>query len=144
VDLDNRRELEVPRPCHHREVALTADDLAVLLESFKSSEWTELALSLDGIRLELTKPEAQKPAPPQGAQAEAAPAAHTVTSPSIGIFHPRAKAGDTVEPDEVVGEVQVLKVTLDVKAGARGTVRAVHAADGDMVEHGQPLFTVAT
>jgi biotin carboxyl carrier protein len=33
-------------------------------------------------------------------------------------------------------------VTLDVKAGARGTVQTVHATEGDMVEHGQLLFTV--
>jgi acetyl-CoA carboxylase biotin carboxyl carrier protein len=124
-------------------VALTADDLAVLLESFKSSEWTELALSLDGIRLELTKPDAQKAPPPQPvAQAEAAPAFHTVTSPSIGIFHPTAQPGDTVESEDVLGTLQVLKVTMDVKAGARGTVQSVHATDGGMVEHGQPLFTV--
>ena len=123
-------------------MALTGDDLALLLESFKSSEWNELALSLDGIRLELTKPGAERPAP--SAPSEAAPAAHTVTSPSIGIFHPQAKAGDAVEPEDVVAAVHVLKVTLDVKAGARGTVQTVHATDGDMVEHGQPLFTLTT
>ena len=121
-------------------MALTADDLAVLLESFKSSEWTELALSLDGIRLELTKPDAER----TGAPPAPAPAERTVTSPSIGIFHLQAKPGDAVEPDDVVATLQVLKLTMDVKAGARGTVQTVHATDGDMVEHGQPLFTVAT
>jgi acetyl-CoA carboxylase biotin carboxyl carrier protein len=128
-------------------VALTADDLAVLLESFKSSEWTELALSLDGIRLELTKPDAQRAAAeatPAGeaASGEAATAEHTVRSPSIGIFRPTAQPGDAVEPDDVIAALEVLKLTMDVKAGARGTVREVHASDGDMVEHGQPLFTV--
>ena len=121
-------------------MALTGDDLALLLESFKSSEWNELALSLDGMRLELTKPGAERPAPSEAAPAP--PATHSVTSPSIGVFHPRAKAGDPVEPEDVVATVQVLKVTLDVKAGAKGTVQTVHATDGDMVEHGQPLFTV--
>jgi biotin carboxyl carrier protein len=125
-------------------VALTADDLAVLLESFKRSEWTELALSLDGIRLELTKPDAQRPAAPVRAEAAGETAEHTVRSPSIGIFHPTAKAGDTVNEEDVLATLQVLKVTLDVKAGARGTVQTVHATEGDMVEHGQPLFTVAS
>lgn len=142
MDLDNRCRAVVRHPCHHREVALSADDLAVLLESFKSSEWTELALSLDGIRLELTKPDAQRPAPAESAAPT--PAEHTVRSPSIGVFHPRAKAGDAVDEDDVLATLQVLKVTMNVKAGARGTVQSAHAADGDMVEHGQPLFTVAT
>ena len=123
-------------------MALTADDLAVLLESFKSSEWTELALSLDGIRLELTKPGAEPRAAPVATASP--PATHTILSPSIGTFHPQANPGDPVEPDDVVGAVRVLKVTIDLKAGARGTVREIHAAEGDMVEHGQPLFTVAT
>ena len=123
-------------------MALTADDLAVLLESFKSSEWTELALSLDGIRLELTKPDAQRR--PATAKPEVVASEHTVRSPSIGIFHPTAQAGDTVEAEDVVARLQVLKLTIDVKAGAGGAVQTVHATDGDMVEHGQPLFTVAT
>ena len=127
-------------------MALTADDLAVLLESFKKSEWTELALSLDGIRLELTKPDAQRvPAPvPAALEPVEEEAEHTVLSPSIGIFHPTATAGDAVQPDQVVATLQVLKLRMDVKAGARGAVQTVHAADGDMVEHGQPLFTVTT
>jgi biotin carboxyl carrier protein len=118
-------------------MGLSADELAVLLESFKSSEWTELVLSLDGMRLELTKPGAQRREP-----AEPAAAPHQVRSPSVGVFHPQATVGDAVEPEDVLASLQVLKLTLDVKAGASGTVRSVHVADGDMVEHGQPLYTI--
>lgn len=118
-------------------MALSRDDLALLLESFEESEWTEVVLSVDGIRVELTKPGAEPPAP-EPAQA----VAHQVPSPSIGVFHPNASPGDTVEPDDPVATLQVLKVTLDVKAGTSGVVRAVHAADGDIVEYGQPLFTI--
>jgi biotin carboxyl carrier protein len=143
VDLDNRLEAPAPYGCHHRAVALSADDLAVLLESFESSEWTELVLSLDGVRLELTKPDAQRPAPAESAdQPEPAPGPHQVRSPSVGVFHPQAAVGDTVGPDDVLASLQVLKLTLDVRAGANGTVQSMHAADGDMVEYGQPLFTI--
>ena len=45
-------------------MGLSADDLAILLDSFEGSEWTELVLSIDGTRLALTKPGAQPAAPP--------------------------------------------------------------------------------
>jgi acetyl-CoA carboxylase biotin carboxyl carrier protein len=140
VDIDNRRQAPATDPCHHRPVALSADELAVLLESFESSEWTELVLSLDGMRLELTKPGAPQRAPAE--QAEPAVAPHEVRSPSVGVFHPQAGAGDSVEADDVLASVRVLKLTLEVKARASGSVRSIHAADGDMVEHGQPLYTI--
>jgi hypothetical protein len=36
-------------------MTLSAEDLAVLMNAFEESDWTELALSIDGIRLTLTK-----------------------------------------------------------------------------------------
>ncbi len=134
-------------------MGLSADDLAILLDSFEGSEWTELVLSIDGTQLALTKPGAQPSAPP----AVAAPAGTTpeqstreVLSPSVGIFRrgpepgaaPFVEVGDRVEPGDVIAVVQVLKLVVDVKAAASGSVQSIHMADGDMVEHGQLLFTL--
>ena len=67
-------------------MGLSADDLAILLDSFEGSEWTELVLSIDGTQLALTKPGAQPSAPP----VVATPAGttpeqntHKVLSPSV-------------------------------------------------------------
>ena len=52
------------------------------------------------------------------------------------------EVGDRVEPGDVIAVVQVLKLVVDVKAAASGSVQSIHMADGDMVEHGQLLFTL--
>jgi biotin carboxyl carrier protein len=35
-----------------------------------------------------------------------------------------------------------MKLMNHVRAGVAGTVRAVHPENGQMVEHGDPLFTI--
>jgi acetyl-CoA carboxylase biotin carboxyl carrier protein len=73
-----------------------------------------------------------------------------VIAPSVGVFHrgavpgapPLIELGDHVEPGDVVGIVQVMRRTHQVLAGASGSVRAVHAEDGEPVEYGRILFTI--
>jgi acetyl-CoA carboxylase biotin carboxyl carrier protein len=75
----------------------------------------------------------------------------TVLAPSLGLFWrspkpgapPFVEVGDRVEPDSTVCIVEVMKLMNNVKAGAAGTVSAVHADNGEMVEYGQPLVTIA-
>ncbi len=135
-------------------MGLSADDLAILLDSFEGSEWTELVLSIDGTQLALTKPGAQPAAPPASGDPAVLTtpeqSTHAVISPSVGIFRrgpepgaaPFVEVGDRVEPGDVIAVVQVLKLVVDVKAAASGSVQSIHMADGDMVEHGQLLFTL--
>ena len=104
------------------------------------------------------------PPPPRAAGAPAAdapggdpptPAAesasgHRVTAPSVGLFWrspkpgapPFVEVGDEVGPDDTVCIVEVMKLMNHVRAGTAGTVRAVHPENGQMVEHGDPLFTI--
>jgi biotin carboxyl carrier protein len=51
--------------------------------------------------------------------------------------------GDRVEPDSTVCIVEVMKLMNHVKAGCAGVVAAIHPNNGDMVEYGQPLVTIA-
>lgn len=100
-------------------MGLSRNDLELLMDAFESSEWTEMVLSMDGTRVELTRtgrpPEsgtaaaaqppaqlavAQPAAPPPAAAGErtgapvaAASGAHEVRAPSVGIFY-RAPAPD--------------------------------------------------
>jgi acetyl-CoA carboxylase biotin carboxyl carrier protein len=82
--------------------------------------------------------------------APAAPAGHRVTAPSVGLFWrspkpgapPFVEVGDEVRPDDTVCIVEVMKLMNHVRAGVAGTVRAVHPQNGEMVEHGDPLFTI--
>jgi acetyl-CoA carboxylase biotin carboxyl carrier protein len=126
-------------------MGLSADDLAILLDSFEGSEWTELVLSIGGTQVALTKSGAQ---PVSTVPREST---HDVLSPSVGIFRrapepgaqPFVEVGDRVEAGQVIAVVQVLRLVVDVKAGASGAVQTIHMTDGEMVEHGQVLFTLA-
>jgi acetyl-CoA carboxylase biotin carboxyl carrier protein len=75
----------------------------------------------------------------------------TVSSPSVGIFR-RAAAlgapapvdvGSSVEAGDPVGFVEVMDRVVPVPAGVAGTVSAVVADDGAMVEYGERLALVA-
>lgn len=73
-----------------------------------------------------------------------------VPSPLLGTFYARPKPGEApfvsvgskVEPDTVLCIVEVMKLMNSVVAGVRGVVAAVHANEGELVEHGQLLFSV--
>jgi acetyl-CoA carboxylase biotin carboxyl carrier protein len=68
----------------------------------------------------------------------------------LGTFYRSAKpgepvfveVGDKVEPDSVVGIVEVMKLMNRVTAGTSGLVTAVLVENGGMVEHGQPLVLI--
>jgi biotin carboxyl carrier protein len=52
------------------------------------------------------------------------------------------KIGDRVEPDTPVCIIEVMKLMYSVTAGISGTIAAICVENGDLVEHGQPLFLV--
>ncbi len=94
-----------------------------------------------------TEPEPEeRPGAPPGSPATAT----TIDSPMLGVFYaaeaPGKPAfvgvGDAVEPDTVVGIIEVMKMMNSVEAGVSGTVVEVVASNGDMVEEGQALFRV--
>ncbi|OUS91308.1 biotin/lipoyl-containing protein [Rhodococcus sp. NCIMB 12038] len=75
---------------------------------------------------------------------------HVVTSPSVGVFRhasqsdsPSIEVGRRVVAGDVLGSVEVLTLTMPVEAQADGVVAAV-ADDGDTVEYGTPLITIAS
>jgi acetyl-CoA carboxylase biotin carboxyl carrier protein len=90
------------------------------------------------------------PSAAAGAPAGEPPSGHRVTAPSVGLFWrspkpgapPFVEVGDEVGPDDTVCIVEVMKLMNHVRAGTAGTVRAVHPENGQMVEHGDPLFTI--
>jgi acetyl-CoA carboxylase biotin carboxyl carrier protein len=90
-------------------------------------------------------------APPPGDDG-APPADGTpVVSPSVGLFWrapspdspPFVEVGSVVGPEDTVGIVEVMKLMTPVPAGRAGTVSAVLADNGAMVEHGQALVLIA-
>jgi acetyl-CoA carboxylase biotin carboxyl carrier protein len=74
-----------------------------------------------------------------------------VTAPVLGTFYTRPKpseppfvsVGSLVEADTVLCIIEVMKLMNSVVAGMRGTVAAIHVKEGELVEHGQLLYSIA-
>jgi acetyl-CoA carboxylase biotin carboxyl carrier protein len=138
-------------------------DIEAILAAFEKSDWRSIRLKADGVEVELSKegplppaPQATAPAPTPATAGP--PAGHTpfpegvgVPAPSLGTFYraPRPGAPPFVEAGQMVAAgqelclVEVMKLFTSVQAPVAGTIAAIHAADGDLVEHGQRLFTIA-
>jgi acetyl-CoA carboxylase biotin carboxyl carrier protein len=79
------------------------------------------------------------------------PASVEILSPLVGTFYragqpgipPLVAEGSHVEPDTVVGFVDVLGEPTEIEAGYAGAVTREYATDGQTVEYGQALFEVA-
>ena len=75
---------------------------------------------------------------------------HVVEAPLTGIFYtrpapdeePYVQAGSHVEPDDVVGLVETMKMYNEVTADVTGIVREIVVENGSLVEAGQPLLYV--
>ena len=73
-----------------------------------------------------------------------------VRAPLLGTFYrapkpgapPFVEVGARVEPDSVIGIIEVMKLMNAVRAGTRGVVRDIRARDGALVEYGETLLLV--
>ena len=74
----------------------------------------------------------------------------TILSPTIGVFYrapapaeaPFVEVGTRVEPDTIVGIIEVMKMMNSIPAGIAGTIAEIHVENAQAVEYDQPLFRV--
>jgi acetyl-CoA carboxylase biotin carboxyl carrier protein len=150
-------------------VTLTAKDVAEITRLLEESDFDELYLELDGMKLSLRRSGSADPAgeiassaerPRAIAAADAQPTVtapggddareHIVTAPLLGTFYraprpgapPFVEIGSEVEPDTVIGILEVMKLMTTVRAGAHGRVAQILAGDGALVEYGEALLRV--
>ncbi|WP_425072802.1 acetyl-CoA carboxylase biotin carboxyl carrier protein [Sagittula sp. S175] len=151
---------------------LTRDDIDYILKLIDGSSFDELKLEMGDLKLELRKPGAAPAPAAPAAQAAAAPTAAAapsapspaapasapkanpegldVPAPLLGTFYHAAKpgaapfvqVGDRVQPDTVIGIIEVMKLMNQVEAGIAGIVTEITASNGELVEHGQCLLRV--
>jgi len=75
---------------------------------------------------------------------------HVVKASTAGIFFaqsepgapPYVKIGDQVEEDTTVGLLEIMKVYSAITAGVSGKITSIHVEDAELIEYGQPLFSV--
>lgn len=73
-----------------------------------------------------------------------------VPSPLLGVYYrapkpgepPFVEVGSVVTEDTVIGIVEVMKLMNSVRAGRRGEVVEILVANGELVEHGQPILLI--
>ena len=149
-------------------MTLTAKDVAEITRLLEASQFDELTLELDGLKLRVrrngaaggglpgdeVRPPAQRPVEPPARDAApaaaAGPAIQEVAAPLLGTFYrapkpgapPFIDIGSVVEEQTIIGIIEVMKLMNTVRAGVRGTVVEILAQDGVLVEYGQTLVRV--
>jgi len=148
-------------------MSLTARDIAEITRLLEDSSFDELQLEIDGLKIHLrrsgapaaaaepVRAAAAAPAPTASIAAPAAavavdPALVAVRAPLLGTFYrapkpgapPFVEVGASVEPDTIVGIIEVMKLMNTVRAGASGVVREIRARDGTLVEYGETLLSI--
>lgn len=73
-----------------------------------------------------------------------------IKAPIVGVFYvapspnaePYVSAGKKVKKGDVVCIIEAMKCMNEIQAEEDGEITAVLANDGDLVEYGQPLFSI--
>jgi acetyl-CoA carboxylase biotin carboxyl carrier protein len=151
-------------------VTLTAKDVAEITRLLEDSSFDELHLEIDGLKLHLKRGAAvpAQPATDSAAVVVPAPAAparpggvladkpiddadlQAVHAPMLGTFYrapkpgepPFVEVGSRVEPDTIIGIIEVMKLMNTVRSGVHGTVAEIPGRDGALVEYGETLLRV--
>jgi acetyl-CoA carboxylase biotin carboxyl carrier protein len=151
-------------------VTLTAKDVAEITRLLEESNFDELYLELDGLKLSLRRGSAamvqplgnggsafaaQAPGAGPVAPAPVPPVADdpntvSVSAPLLGTFYrapkPGAAAfvevGSQVAEDTIIGIIEVMKLMNTVRAGVRGKITQILCRDGALVEYGETLMRV--
>ena len=145
-------------------MTLSDEDVREILRIIDESDLDELRVETRGFKLHVRRrgaaPADEAPEEPSAAPAEETPAARkaggspagtqTVAAPMLGTFYaadgpsaePFVEVGAEVEPDTVVGIIEVMKMMNSIRAGVSGTIVEVCAENAQLVEEGQALFKV--
>ena len=138
-------------------MTLTAADVDRIIALLDASRFDRLSLEMDGLKLDLVRngaaPVARSapPAPPPLTEVATRKAGLVeVKSPLLGIYYraprpgepPFVEIGARVEPDTIIGIIEVMKLMNTARAGVSGEVVEILARNGELVEHGETLLFV--
>ena len=146
-------------------MTLTAADVDRIIALLDASHFDRLSLEIGDLKLDLVRsgamPASPKPVPAATSEPvavpppTAAPAAREtglieVTSPLLGIYYraprpgepPFVEMGARVEPETIIGIIEVMKLMNTARAGVHGEVVEIVARNGELVEHGEVIMLV--
>lgn len=94
-------------------------------------------------------PEPEPEAEPEAEEISTEPTIHEFILPDLGenieagdVVNVLVSAGDTINKDDPVLELETDKATLEVPSSMSGTIKGVHVKSGDMVRVGQLVLTI--
>ncbi len=146
-------------------MTLTAADVDRIIALLDASQFDRLSLEIEGVKLELARsgaapaprrpvpsatPEPVAPQPPAPVATDREAGLIEVTSPLLGIYYraprpgepPFVEVGARVEPETIIGIIEVMKLMNTARAGVSGEVVEIVARNGELVEHGEVLMLV--
>jgi acetyl-CoA carboxylase biotin carboxyl carrier protein len=131
-------------------MALTDDDVREILRLIDENELDELRIETGEFKLHVVRGAAVAPPAAEPAPASDAGASQVIAAPMPGTFYradgpgmdPFVDVGAHVEPDTIVGIIEIMKMMNSVSAGVSGTIVEVCAEDAELVGDGAPLFRV--
>ncbi len=145
-------------------MTLTAADVAEIMRIVEQSKFDELNLEIGGVKLTLRRAgasggfvpsvtarpdeEIARTAAPTAASVSADASSRNIASPMLGTFYrapkpgsaPFVETGSVVDEDSVVGIIEVMKLMNTVRAGVKGVITEILAADETLVEYGEVLM----
>ena len=145
---------------------LTYEDVLRIVELVKTTQFREFRLKVGDIEVELRRSNGAAGAaaldrpvagemPLEAAAARGQPqgvaeGSALVRSPMVGTFYrapapgapPYVEVGQHVEPDTIVGIIEVMKLMNSITAEVRGVVAQILAGNGKAVEHGEVLLAI--
>ncbi|MBV9179917.1 MAG: acetyl-CoA carboxylase, biotin carboxyl carrier protein [Acidobacteria bacterium] len=150
-------------------MTLTAKDVSEIMRILNDSSFDTLSLEMDGVKLHLERATQSVACHREEAQAEAEPGRTSalvrerakpkppseaglleIPSPLLGIFHrapkpgaaPFVEVGSKLEPETVIGIIEVMKLMNSVRAGVKGEVVEILIENGSAVEYGEILMRI--
>ena len=137
---------------------LNLAEIQALIKTLDNSSIEKFEYECDEYRLSLKKGSstvAVKKAQAEPAVAEEAADAEEkelieITAPMVGTFYsatepgaePFVKVGSKIDADSVICILEAMKLFTEVEADVSGEIVEILAKDGELVEYGQPLFSV--
>ena len=139
------------------------DEIKELIALLESSSLAVLEVKEGDSKVHLEKPgnitvnntgvapvAAPAAAPAAPAAAPAAETGKTVNAPIVGVFYaapspdaePYVSVGKRVKKGDVVCIIEAMKCMNEIQAEEDGEITAVLANNGELVEYGQPLFSI--
>lgn len=137
---------------------LNLAEIQALIKTLDNSSIEKFEYECDEYRLSLKKGAsvvAAKATQPEPVVEEAADDAEEkelieITAPMVGTFYsaaepgaePFVKVGSQIDADSVICILEAMKLFTEVEADVSGEIVEILAKDGELVEFGQPLFSV--